>query len=892
MRVASRTRWSEGTALAVVSVLWAASGSLGAEPVLLEGFENPAQVRAVQGAKGTRVALTAVKGKPYVTQGDRAGLLRPGVAVSATAGAAKLAAAAWLKVDTVTVQPLPHRVQVGFAGTGFSVAVPAYVRPGSDVLALPLSVVRAKARAAWPEAGLAITVTNADDGPMIVDNIRLARAAEPPPDAILLDYGPAEQVLWPGFAPGGTKSGPIAWGDATASYPAGTAAWPDPLGRDFVGPSLGAKAVDYITLGTRTKTVSVWLWLTHYAPGMTQPPEHVAMFGRRALMRGQLTRREMLGPKGLLEGLGQPWTPEWFAQDYAEHVVEVVQLTAGGTRRRLDLGNGQLAAAAMVPLAGRGQMADYIKQVQADLVRYRRQFVVGLMHRARCSVAPLAVEQRAGAMVFAPSSGSPFTAQWTPRPADRATAVTVTAAAGMNVVIPLAVVPLGPTKGFSISVPILRGRTRRALPFEKPGLAAYCVRRVARVSSATVRFRPWVLVPPPRFHADAGEICLILLAGRIRPGAEAGPYTGSLGITRSALRTDVPLTIDVLNLSVEGAANPIIGVRNSVQAEDFYHVLATSLPPAQQVLETAKVRRLLLTSGVDALRIPGVSVSSVDGTISVSSSSCAAHLRGFPADVAPRGRTLLNASRTGASFTKGLAKMIALADAAKVKRRYLLWESRGDIPGKDSAAGVALATAEKGAAAMVVAGSDLLEVQDVSALKPWSALIVIPDAAGLGNAVAAARKGGVKHVYVYSAYPDRYTCGFYACALGAAGCYVYGASTPMGGTYNGYWLNGRGMLAVRSDGTLTPTMALVRMWQARSDFQLMRSCEVLLTRHASDAPGAADMAAVLKEIRDTANAAEAPAFETHLLRSTVATPSTMASWRARLLAAAGKLLRG
>ena len=897
MFVGSMTRRSDCKALAVVSVLLAVSGPLNAKPVLLEGFETPAQVRAVRGAEGTRVTLTGVKGTPYVTQGEQAAFLPPGTTVSVAVSAGKLAAASWLRVDTVTLQPLPHPVQVTFVGADFSVVVPAYVQAGSDTLALPLSVVRAEARAPWPPAGVVVSLKNAADTPLIVDNVHLAPPTPPPPNAMLMDYGPSRQVLWPGFARGGGESDPITWGKSEDSHPGAVAAWPDPLGRDFIGPRLGTKAIDHLILGSGTKSVSVWLWLTHYAIGMTQPVEYVAMFGRRSLARGQLTRREMLGPRGLLEGAGQPWTPEWFGQDYADQFVQVVQVTAGGTRRRLDLGNCQLAAAAMVPLAGRGDMVDYVKQVQSDLLRYRRQFVVGSMYHTRCSVAPMAVEERTGAMVFAPPEGRGFTAGWVPRPADRATSIKVAAAPGMDIVIPLAVVPLRPAKSFSISVPLLRSRTGKILAFEKPGLVAYCVQRVPRVDSAAVRFRPWVLVPPPRFRAEAGDVCMIVLKGRLRATARADRYTGTLGITRSGLRTDMPLAMEVLGFSVEGAADPIIGVRNSVQAGDYYHTLSALLSPAQQVLETAKARRTLLANGIDALTIPGVSVSSSKSSggstiISVSSLRCASHLRGFPADMTLRGRTLLNASAMAASFSKGAAQTLALANAAKVKQRYLLWYSRGAIAGTDKAAGIALATAEKGAAAMAVSGSTLLAVEDVAALSPWSALIVVPDVAGLGKGIAAARKGGVKHVYLHSSYPDRYTCGFYSCALGASGTYVYGASADLGGTYNGYWINGRGMLAVQGDGTLTPTVALMRMWQARSDFQLMRSCEILMTRHAKDAPGAAELAAVLKEIRDTANAADGPSFSTMLLRSTVVSPAKMEAWRTGLLTAAEKLLRG
>ena len=875
--------------LAVLAALVSAPAALSAAAVIVEGFETPGTVRAVRGPEGTRVKLAGIKGAPYVTQGDQAALVPPGTTVSVAVSAKALGASKWLRIDTVALQSLPHRVYLSFLGTDLSVVMPAYVQPGSDTLAVPLSVVQAKASAPWPEAGVVLSVRNSSGSALVIDNIRLEPAAAPPPGALLLDYGPRRQVVWPGFVRGGGKNDPIKWGKVDDSHPADQAGWPDPLGCDFVGPRLGIKAIDSITLGTGAKSISAWLWLTHYSIGKRQPAQYVVMFGRGPLMRGQLSPREMLGPKGLLEGASGPWTPQWFAEEYSSQFLKMVPVTAGGTRRQVDLGNCQLAAAAMVPLGGRKAMAEYVKQIQSDLQRYRRQFVVGATHRVKCSIAPMAVEQRTGAMVFSAPGGRSLTSNWVPRSADRASTIDVKAAAGMDVVVSLVVVPLRAAKSFSISVPLLRSTTGRILAFEKPGLVPYCVQRVSRVASARASFQPWVLVHPTKFRAEVGDVCTILLKGRIRNTVPAGKYTGRLTVTRSGLRTEIPLEMTLLDMTVAPASDPIIGVSNSVMADDFYGPLSAALSPARQVLETGKIRRQLLTGGIDALTMPAVTVSGGgDVAYSVTSSNYAAALKGFPTDVATRGRTVLNASRTGANFEMGLGRLLSLASAARLKNRYLLWYSRGEIAGADKAAGVALGTADKGSAMMALNASALLAVQDVTALAPWSALAVIPDAKDLGKGIAGALKGGVKKVYLYSMFPDRYVSGFYSCAVGAAGSYVVGASSR-GGAYSGCWIDGRGMLAVQSSGDLTPTVALVRIWQARSDYQLMQSCRALLARHKK-APGADELAAVLKKIADTAAAHEPPSFSSAILRTTAVSPATMDTWRAELFAAAAKML--
>lgn len=874
---------------AVLAVLIWPSALLG-EATLVEGFEDLPSVKAVTGAAGKPVAVTGVKDPSYVTQGAQAGLIQPGTTVRFAVTAESITGAKWLRIDTAAVQALPQPVEIRVDGPGFSAAIPAYVQAGLDTLALPLSIVPARARLPWPEGNMVISLKNVGRTALVVDNVRLEAAAAAPEDAVLLDFGPTGQVVWPGFTAGPGRGDPIAWG-SRAKHPAMTAGWPDPLGRDFVGPQLGANAVDSLTLGSGTKSVSAWLWLTHYGVGFKQPTEYSAMFSRRALMRGQLARREMLGPQGLLEGASGPWTPQWFAREYSGQFVQVVPVTAGGTRRRVDLVNCQLAAAAMVPLTGRSAMADYVKKVQGDLERYRRQFVVGCTRPTRCSVAPTAAEARMGTMVFTPPPGRAVTADWVPRDTDRTASVKITAGTGMDVVTTLAVVPLRATKSFSVSLRA-RSRTGRALVFEKPGLATYCVQRVARAVSAGIDFQPWVLVPPARFTAEAGEVCMIVLKGRIAASTQPGRYGGTLTIARSGQKVDVPLVVDVLGFSADRSADPIIGVRDSVRAEDFYGALAQTLAPARGAQVTANVRRMLLTNGVDALTMDAVSAS---GDGSVSSSMCMMHLKGLPTDVKMRGPMVFDISLSGGNLDAGAVRTLSLATAAKVEGLYLMWISAGDVAEKDKNAGVELAGTDRNALTMMAIKGDALiaaTAADASALAPWSALLVRPNAPGLDKAIAIACKSGVKDAYLYVIYPNRYSCGFYSCAVGASGSYVYGTPFTTGGAYSGCSIDGRGMLAVQGDETLAPTVALMRLWQARGDYQLMKSCEALLKKQGPAGPAAVAMAAVLDKIKNAVAAGRAPVFNPGTLQNMAVSEATMEAWRVELLAAAAALLKG
>lgn len=891
MRVEVYRTW---LATVMLTAVGAASVSSGAEPVLLEGFEDLAKVNAVRGAPSARVALRAVNGAPYVTEGTQAGLIPPGTTVSVTVSAKMLAAARWLRIDTSALEPVPQPVEIGLAGAAFAVTMPAYVQPGADTLALPLSVARVRAAAPWPESGLVVSVRNTGSAGLIVDNMRLESAAEAPQDSVLLDFGPSGQVVWPGFTAGGRQSDPIAWG-SSAAHPGGAGGWPDPLGRDFVGPVLGSETADSIMLSAGAKSVCAWLWLTHYGSGYMQPRAYAARLSGRtaALMQEQFSQSEMFGPRMLLEGAGGAWTPQWFDQEYAGQFVREVQVTArSGTKRRIDLQNCQLAAAAMAPLVGRSAMSKYVEQVHGDLSRYRRQFVVGATHCARCGLAPTAMEKRTGMMVFVPPPDGGLAATWSPRGADRpAGPVTIRAGAGMDVVIPLVVVPLRVAKGFSILPSLLRSSAGQALGFE-PKLTAYCVQRVARVVSAGVEFQPWVLVPPARLRAEVGDVCLVILKGRIRPGTQPGKYRGSLAITRAGLRTTVSLVVDVLGFSVEGEADPIIGAAQSARADHYYHAVAQSLAPTQQVIETAKVRRQLFTGGMDAMLISGMYVTA-EGA--VSSSLYAKNVKGYPAELA-RGATVLDASYCAAGLQTGVSRMLSVASAEKITRRYLLWRNlKASITAKDKSVAVALEVLEKGSPMLFLRASALLEAiaADASSLAPWSALLVYPDAKGPGKGIAQFTGNGKKRAYIYSAYPDRYLCGFYSCAVGASGSYVYGLTySPGGGAYSGYAINGYGVLAVQSDRSLAPTMAMVQLWQARSDYQLMKSCQALLKARGVAAPGAAQLAAVLGKIKAAVAAHKIPYYDTALLRNRVVSPATMDAWRAELLDAAAKVTQG
>jgi len=153
----------------------------------LTGFED---------VRGLRISgkATRVSGVDAVTEGGSALELSSGASVQAPVPAGAGAAGGWLRIDTLEAGPVLGclRLQVGPA------ARTAYVQPGKDVLALPISVFARTANGPWPASATTLTITNPGPHPVVLDNVRLD-AAEAPPKA----------------SPGAGRAGSSAWRRAT-----------------------------------------------------------------------------------------------------------------------------------------------------------------------------------------------------------------------------------------------------------------------------------------------------------------------------------------------------------------------------------------------------------------------------------------------------------------------------------------------------------------------------------------------------------------------------------------------------------------------------------------------------------------------------------------------------
>jgi hypothetical protein len=867
----------------------------GQQSLLLEGFED---ISAVWSQKGD---LAPVRAEGAVTQGQAAARFPPGTRIILKVPAAQLKANAWLSIDTLTTQPLTQPIDITFRLPGRSARCTGYVQPGRDTLALPLSQALVHATQPLPEGDIALIVANAGDAPLIMDNIRLEPAATPPPGSVLLDFGPDRQIVWPGFEAAAASCPQLRWSGQGVIYAYAPGA-PDPLGGDYVGRYPVSKVTDWFQLRTPSEQGGVaWIWATHYAsPAFSQPLEYALKCRGRALLHKRLSRREALGPEGLLEGMGGQWTPQWYDRQYAPHLVAEVEVDLAAGANRVDVGNCQIAAIAIAPASQREQMSAYVDRVREDLRRYRRQFVAAVRREGICDLEPTADERKAGMMVFLPPADEAFAATWKPTPQHRAQRLHVLAANGTSAALALAVVPIREVSFLSGSVGPLR--SRQGLPLRAPtgGLAAQAVERVPRLVNGQITFQPWVL---KRRHGPLKEREIAFLAVHVRtsPSARAGTYSGKLRLSSPGAAHDVPIEVEVAHIGTPEVEMPTVGLTFRPEIGLAYGVLAGEMAPASRRAYTGRLRRQLLSGQFNAFSLRGAALAS--GT-KADATRLADDLKMYPLNLVS-GRTLVDVTQTfheldlrqtpsrSELYRRAVRAVVAETNEVAAKANltgYYHYVGRAvSEPGLDRASARAATVGDAGGRPAVLTRASRLRAMaaasDKGAFAPFAALILETDASDLPQRVEAFRKlGGRREVFVYTFRGDRYRVGFYAAACGAEGVYV-GRLFTRASPYRGHHFNGAGLLVVRPDGTFAETLGMLSLRQGIDEYLLFKRAEALVATGDAAKVQTLELSAALSEIR-TAAAKQRVAYDAGPLRTTALTPEQIDALRARLIHAA------
>ena len=908
--------WALVAALAVLAVNAPAAPP---DAVVVQGFEDLGKV-VFAGGK-----LTPIAAPEAVTEGKQAAGMPPGAAVSAKLQPAALNAAAWVRIDTLATEAMDYPIEVSVeAGRQLSFSAVAYVQPGKDTLALPLSVVLGRARGGtWPEAGVTLTVHNRSAAMLIVDHLRLELAAAAPEGARLLDFGPEGQAAWPGFR-ATTLGDPMLVWSGENPLRAYAVPMPDPLAGDFVGPILRSNIRDQLQLAVGpagTAPMHAWLWVTHYAYRYRQPVEAVlahSVAGRRPqpLVLRRLPPAKLLGPEGLMEGRsgllpgGGPtpdgWTPKWFDETYAGHFYEVVDLPITNGRARFELANCQIAAAAVAPAPRRAEMARYLEAVRGDIARYRRQFIVGKRIRTTCDLAPTEAEQQSGVMLFQPAGGAGLSPRWTPDEKTPRGRVRLIAYAGGRVIAPVAVVPVRDTAYLGASLGALRTEQGAALRTDGRRLAVGFLKPVPRVRGAQVEFQPWLFAKAlPR--TSAKRVTFLVLSLGIDCAAQPGTYAGELQVRSTAGPARFPVEIRLYRLPEPPAGRGVWAALDAPDVDDLLAPLGQSLPDTVRARTTLQIRQALMDDTLGALTVEGPRLSS---SLNVYSLPLSRDLRTYPTQSGSAGtllsvqsarrRLALEGVQPGTSdFRNAIAAVVnsAREEAARAKlpgpvRLYigycgqtseLPWYARTGA--EIRAAGGEPVMAVRSSVLDATAAADR-----ANRLSPFAAIVLVPDSKGVAGHIAEFRKlpaGGKRSAYLLAWRPETYLCGFYARSVGADGCYVYRPVMSNGGPYTGFWVDGEALIMPEPDMALASTWSLFALRQAREDYDLLTRADRLLPEVKRLQLPVQELEDWVRKVRTKAVGLDGVGYDESRLQASVVTAEELDELRTGLIKAVG-----
>ncbi|MFB3892646.1 MAG: hypothetical protein ACE15C_11555 [Phycisphaerae bacterium] len=869
----------------------AAPSSARAQQVI-EGFETIESVRAVDGK------LTVVRGGEGVTEGAQAAQMPSGAGIAMTLSGADLRKWAWLKIDTLTLQPLPHVLNLRFAGPRLLTSIAVCAQPGKDTVALPLPAWTSENPEAWGDEKIELALANAGDVGIILDNIRYEEADKAPAGAAMVDFGPRTRASWPGFGAAGEVNNLVAWGHNQVLSEGNANV--DPLVRSFTGPIWYGKWPDSFDLTVDPARPSVaWLWVTHYRRNGTAN-EYGLVFKGKPLLGKRFSAAQMLGPDGIGAGKDGAWTPQWFDATYAGHFYDIVQVELDPGKNRFDVVNCQLAALVAAPKPAQKAMADYVdKVIRKDISRFRRQFIVGARVDVACTVAPTPAETRAGIMAFAPPSDQAFGATYRPADLDRAGSLRASLLNGGTAVIPFAVSPVGNITGLSMSVAVPKDLAGRPVA-PADVIETWFINRVPRILDARVQFQPWLLTHTVR-SAGAKEVVHAAVIVRVSPGAASGVYRGSLSVRHTSGQVQLPLEITVLNTGEDDSAQGIFGTLTGTNAGGLYAAAVDAMTQAQQDELSARIRRELLKTGVDTMLLPGPGFQApatvTDGGYGQFLKSVPGEMLHGPAffegyaflrDLAGS-QVLPGTQRYRETIAAMVRKMSDVAVRNKLQGYYLyLWWvlNPAELPNYSrQAAEIAAAGGKPCGAGHVSVLSGIAPDVFKNQLAPFSATVIVPDGKDTAGVIAKVKGLGKDHqAFVWQLGADRYGVGFFAAACGADGAIVEKAEMDYG-PYMGFQTSTAGLLAPEDrDRALSPTLAALLLQQGEDDYRLYRRARELAIKARAAKVDSTELEKLLADIRTTANAQGASDYNPNLLRTTAIGPAKMEEWRSALLA--------
>ena len=881
--------WPAGRlGLAVLAVCIACAPAALSQTLVLEDFEKLP-------ARATVQAVTQGKG---VTHGQQAALLRAGSSVVIKLTSLDPNTVDWLKLDSLNSLPMVQPLVLSFRNPAGSsiVRLVGHVQPGSDTLALPISTFVRYFGGTWPGALTSVELTNPGPEPVTIDYVRGEPATAAPPQSVLVDYGPAKQFRWPGFQLADRDDSSLTW-DIPWRAGANSRVFPDGLTGDYLGPTDCGTAANLTIRGPGSAAAFAWVWLTHDFRENFPPTEYAFQVSGKTILQNRLTSKQFFGEEGLMRGRGGAWTAEWYAKDFSDQLCSQVGFALGPGANRVKVLNCQFAALAIAPLAQKQALKGYVDQVNQDLQRYRRQFMVATRRQAICTIQPTARQQQAGMMVFEPRTDRPFEPAWVPEDANEVERLQCTVASGQMALVSLAVMPTRPIGYLSPSVETLSGPAG-VLKTSAQGSEAWVLEPIPNAYEGTVEFVPWLL-----HHRAVGpekdEIVHVAVAIWVSEAAEDGLYKGNVLLSSNSGIIRVPLELKVVH--VGGLSKcPTFLPAGTLYGTRLWGGLGSSLSKPQAALWQRGMYTQLSPSGLNAF---WVSAPVFRRDLPLSEAEMTQELQEIPPKLIA-GRWMINLRsicdslryaeiRSGSqvyrsTMAAAISRCQALAKKSGLPEPLYYfshnWDAKTIVGQNVEAAALAGLGAKLAMWASSGVIADLTPEDRRACLKNYAAL-VMPDSDTAAEVIRLF-KGTDKDrlVLLEHGHPERYAVGFRSAALGADGG-VVGGLLPSGPVYDGMGRLGNGFVVAESEKTMISTLGMLTFRQGADDMILWKQCEEALAK--ADKAGQAGvevdqlrslMAGIQKQILSARSNPTAGG-----LADTKITPRQLDQWRMSLI---------
>ncbi|MCD6377811.1 MAG: hypothetical protein J7L99_03040 [Planctomycetes bacterium] len=872
--------------------------------ILIEGFE-------ASGALQTSGKVEVVKGADVATEGTHALKMEPDSRVRISIPPKAIKSVGWLKIDTFGVHPVIAWLEINLSGSpgktkpSHPFRKVGYIKPGKDTLALPLGLVAKEYTGPWPDRPYRLELRNTSHEPIVIDNVRLAPPLAPPKGVVLLDFGPSNQAVWPGFEPAGTMGKGITWSGNHRIY-CYSSGYPDPLQGDIAGRALGYKQRENAFIQSQADKAIAWIWMTHYSYGFSPAVEYEAKVNNRVMLRGKLSPAQMLSNQGLLLGKDQPWTADWLEKSFIPKIVSTVEVNLKKGNNALELMNCQIAAMIISPAKHKRATLNYIRNIKQDLSRYYRQFVLADQSRPHCDLSPNEDETKSGFIVLSPPRNEWFSRTYKPAPEHRTKQIDAIAASGSAATIAFAVVPCKKARLIRAYINNLVAPSKGIIP--RGNIKIYSLNTMPVVRDGLVYYQPYILGQDFR-DVPAGEICWFALRIIVPQRTRTGDYRGKINISTVTRSAQLSVNLRVVHLEGEkgrkGITERVVGLISTGNCREVYHSLSYLIPQMQRYRIRQNILTYLVNAGINAPALAGPALEW--RKLKIIRSSLFDGLQVYPRLKNP-GKTLIRLDYAfevleGREISAGTSRYRNIAwDLVKASQELV---HRGRI--KDYAlycgnpyrreriqriiSRVEAVHRANGKAAMGIYASYINSMSAAERTKLFASLdtlLCLPNHRSIATIASRFKKGHANKTFaVLLSYPDVYSAGFYSWAIGADGVYLERifAYYPL---FNAFRFSPMSLLLPDQSGRFMPTLSLLNLQRAIDDYDLARRCEHLVNIAKQHNIDTTELQKILDEIR-IITGKTVPGFVADKLRSDAVLPSQLEKWRESMIKAAGEI---